>query len=165
MMGARQSLFILSVLLVLSWITGCSNSHTIKTYEEISLKENATIILKTFEQVQVTNTIILRDSVHAIRFPSREEFHSQASEINRIIVSRDHRLAYGLAGAASGAIWVILTQDEWNDDNNTGYVYYWSAVYGSIGGYLGYKLGTFHPLEYTYYFSSNDTHKKLEDTP
>jgi uncharacterized protein YcfL len=84
MMVGRKSLFILLAIL---WIAGCSNSHTLNTYEDRSLKENATIVLKTMEQIQVTNTIIQKDSVHAIRIPDREDLHFQASEINRIVVS------------------------------------------------------------------------------
>ena len=162
MMVGRKSLFILLAIL---WIAGCSNSHTLNTYEDRSLKENATIVLKTMEQIQVTNTIIQKDSVHAIRIPDREDLHFQASEINRIVVSRHHGIHYGLAGAASAALWVVLTQDEWNDDNNSGYTFYWSAIYGGIGGYLGYKMGAFHPRECTYYFTSNGNTDKPESAP
>ena len=84
MIVGRKFLFILCAIF---WIAGCSNSHILNTYEDISLKENATIEMKSFEQIQVTNTIIKQDSVHAIRIPDREDLHFQASEINRIVVS------------------------------------------------------------------------------
>ena len=156
----------LGFIIILSvFALGCSNSQSINRWEEMTLSENAIIYTNDGKQILVEHTEIKQDSVHATEFPSGVVFHLDASQINRITLKKSNALKYSILSAAGTVGWVVLTQDNWNDDSNSGYTFFWSGVMGGVAGGAGYLVGSMQTDEHTIRFMSNEVQGESQTHP
>lgn len=149
------------IVLVTILFMGCSNSYTIGKYEELTIKGKAIIETNLGSRILVSKTIIKQDSVQATKYDSDLSIHLHARDIKRIVQKRNNALQYGIIGGLGRAAWVVLTADEWNHDDNTGYTVYWSAMLGAPVGGLGFLLGRILQDEYSFLFESNKMAREL----
>ncbi len=153
------------ILMVMVLFVGCSNSYTIRRYDELTLRNKAIIETQAGGHILVSNPIIKRDSVYATEFPSGQNVILHASDIIRIVQKKNDALKLGAIGAAGVVAWVVLTADEWNDDDNSGYTFFWSAILGVPAAGTGYLVGSFHQYEYSFLFESNEKAVELQAAP
>ena len=146
----------LGVITVAVLFIGCSNSYTIRKYDTLNIRGNAIIETKAGPRILVSETLITQDSLKALEFPSGLIIRLHANDINRIVQNTDKKLQYGIMGALGVATWVLLTADIWNDDDNSGYTFFWSAILAAPAGGTGYLIGSLSQKEYTYHFESNE---------
>mgnify|MGYP006883089775 CR=1 FL=1 len=151
--------------IIVVFALGCSNSYSVNQYEELTLPENAFIYLRDGKILSVSNAEIKQDSVHATEFYSGEVVHLDASAIHQITLKRSNAKKYSLMGAAGAMGWVVLTQGSWNNDNNPGYTFYWSAIFGGIGAGAGFLVGSMQTDEHIIRFKSNEEQNTGQANP
>lgn len=149
--------------MVMILFIGCSNSYTIKGYEELTLRNNSIIETQAGGRILISNAIIKQDSVYATEFSSGHNVILHASDIIRIVQKKNDGLKFGAIGAAGVMAWVVLTAGEWNDDDNSGYTFFWSAILAVPAGGTGYLIGSMHEYEYSFLFQSNENTTALKN--
>lgn len=153
------------ILMAMILVIGCSNSYTIRRYDGLTLRNKAIIETKAGGQILVSKAIVKQDSVFATEFPSGQNVILPASDIIRIVQKKNDALKLAAIGAAGVVAWVVMTADEWNDDDNSGYTYFWSAILAVPAGGTGYLVGSFHQYEYSILFESNEKTAELQAIP
>ena len=143
-------------LSLITLFLGCTNSYTIMNYEEVSIPKKAIIETMTSGRILAENIIVRQDSVFATEFPGGQKIRLHASDIIRILQKRNDAMKFGAMGAVGTVAWVVFTAPTWNDDNNSGYTFFWSAILAAPAGVAGALVGSLHSYEYSYLFESNE---------
>ena len=87
------------------------------------------------------------------------------SDISSVRIVKINALKYTLIGGVGCATWSAMRAGQWNDDDNSGYTFYWSAIMDGLGGRIGYGVGAIQSGEYTYIIQTEQDVIKLEIDP
>ena len=133
---------------------GGSYTKVVKARHEFTMNGPAKVVTFTGAILLVNRVEIVKDSIHATLQSDSKTMSYARSEIDRIEKSMNNGLRNAIIGGITGAVWSILAASGSND-YNSGYMFYWSAILGGLGGGLGYMLGSIQSGDYTFLFEGN----------
>lgn len=131
-------------------LIGCSHTKIVKPDQKFTYEGKSTIITIDGETIETNGVEIRNDKVLLRELAIDTIRYLHRSDINSVRILKNNTLKYALIGGAGGVAWTVLTADQWNDDDNSGYTFYWSAIMGGIGGGIGILVGNLQSGEYIY---------------
>ena len=149
-----MKVFIVVIITALN-LYGGSYTKVVKERHEFTLNGPAKIVTFTGATLIANRVEIVKDSIHATLLSDSKTMSFARSEIDRIEKSMNNGIRNAVMGGVAGALFSIITASGWNDDDNNGYTFYWSAVLGGLGGGIGYMLGSLQSGEYAFIFEGN----------
>ena len=146
-------------------IFGGSNTKIVKTRHEFTLNGSSRVVTFNDEIFLASSVDIVKDSVYVTLRSNGETLFFKRSEIERIEKFMNNGIRNAIIGGVAGAVWSLITASQWNDDDNSGYTIYWSAIIGGLGGGIGYVIGTFQSGEFNFIFEGNKNAYNIGSIP
>ena len=147
-------MFIAIVITALN-LYGGSYTKVVKARHEFTLNGPVKIVTFTGEILLASRVEIVKDSIHVALLSDSKTMSFARSEIDRIEKSMNNGIRNAVIGGVAGVVFSIITASGWNDEGNSGYTFYWSAILGGLGGGIGYMIGSLQSGDYTFIFEGN----------